>query len=57
MELVYQKASLDKVYQELEGLFLKHTVPIRNNRNNKRDTQKYHYKDKPIVTKNQKNSL
>jgi hypothetical protein len=57
MELLYQKAPLDKVYKELEDLFLKHTVPIRNNRKNPRDTQKYRYKDKPIVTKNQKDSL
>ncbi|MBS1500788.1 MAG: IS4 family transposase, partial [Bacteroidetes bacterium] len=57
LELLYQKAPLDKVYKELEDLFLKHTVPIRNNRTNPRDTQKYRYKDKPIVTKNQKDSL
>jgi hypothetical protein len=57
IELLYQKAPLDKVYQELEDLFLKHTVPIRNNGKNPRDTQKYRYKDKPIVTKNQKDSL
>jgi hypothetical protein len=57
LELLYQKAPLDKVYRELEDLFLKHTVPIRNNRKNPRDTQKYRYKDKPFVTKNQKDSL
>lgn len=57
MELLYQKAPLDKVYQELEDLFLRHTVPIRSNRKNPRDTQKYRYKDKPFVTKNQKDSL
>lgn len=57
LELLYQKAPLDKIYRELEELFLKHTVPIRNNRKNPRDTQKYRYKDKPFVTKNQKDSL
>ena len=57
LELLYQKAPLDKVFKELEELFLKHTVPIRNHRKNERDTQKYRYKDKPFVTKTQKDSL
>jgi len=57
LELLYQKAPLDKVFKELEELFLKHTVPIRNHRKNERDTQKYRYKDKPFVTKNQRDSL
>jgi len=57
LELLHQKAPLDKVFKELEELFLKHTVPIRNHRKNERDTQKYRYKDKPFVTKNQKDSL
>lgn len=57
LELLYQKAPLDKVFKELEELFLKHTIPIRLNRNNQRDTQKYRYKDKPFITKNQKDSL
>ena len=57
LELLYQKAPLDKVFQELEELFLKHTIPIRKNRKNQRDTQKYRYKDKPFITKNQKDSL
>lgn len=57
LELLYQKTPLDKVFKELEELFLRHTVPIRSNRTNSRDTQKYRYKDKPFVTKNQKDSL
>jgi len=57
LELLYQKAPLDKVYRELEELFLKHTIPIRNDRKNTRDTQKYRYKDKPLTTKNQKDSI
>lgn len=57
LELLYQKTPLDKVFLELEELFLKHTIPIRNNRKNERNTQKYRYMDKPFVTKNQKNSL
>jgi hypothetical protein len=57
MELLHQKAPLDRVVSELEELFLKHTIPIRNNRSNERNTQKYRYMDKPLVTKNQKDSL
>lgn len=57
LDLLYQKAPLDKIYHELECLFLKHTIPIRSNRTNPRNTQKYRYKDKPFVTKNQKDSL
>jgi hypothetical protein len=57
LELLYQKAPLDRVVSELEELFLKHTIPIRKNRRNKRNTQKYRYMDKPFVTKNQKDSL
>jgi hypothetical protein len=57
LELLYQKAPLDKVFNELEELFLKHTIPIRNNRKNERNTKKYRYKDKPFVTKNQKDSI
>lgn len=57
LELLYKDVPLDKVFKELEQLFLKHTIPIRNNRKNTRDTQKYRYKDKPLTTKNQKDSI
>jgi len=57
IELLHQKGPLEPILAELEALFLKHTVPIRNNRTNPRDTQKYRYKDKPIVTKNHRDSL
>jgi len=57
LELLHQNGSTEQVLAELEELFLKHTIPIRNDRNNPRNTQKYRYKDKPIVTKNQKDSL
>jgi len=41
LDLLCQKASLDHIYQELETLFLKHTIPIRDNRTNPRDIQKF----------------
>jgi hypothetical protein len=57
IELLHQNGSTEQILAELEALFLKHTIPIRNNRTNPRNTQKYRYKDKPIVTKNHKDSL
>lgn len=57
IELLHQKGSTELVLAELEALFLQHTVPIRPGRTNPRNTQKYRYKDKPIVTKNHKDSL
>lgn len=57
IELLHQKGQLGPILAELESLFLKHTIPIRNNRTNPRDTQKYRYKDKPLVTKNHRDSL
>lgn len=57
IELLHQKGPLEPILAELETLFLKHTIPIRSNRTNPRNTQKYRYKDKPIVTKNHRDSL
>jgi hypothetical protein len=57
LELLCKKAPLEMVLKDLETLFLKNTIPIRANRTNSRNTQKYRYKDKPLVTKNQKDSL
>jgi hypothetical protein len=57
IELLHKDGSTEQILAELETLFLKHTIPIRNNRTNPRNTQKYRYKDKPIVTKNHKDSL
>lgn len=57
LELLYKDAPLETIVHELESLFLKYTIPIRDNRTNIRNTQKYRYKTKPFVTKNQKDSL
>jgi len=48
---------LDDVFKELEGLFLKNTVPIRNDRTNIRDIDKYKLRIKPKVTKNQRDAI
>lgn len=57
IELLHHKGSTELILTELENLFLQHTVPIRPGRSYPRNTQKYRYKDKPIVTKNHKDSL
>ena len=57
IELLHQNGSTAQVLTELETLFLQHTVPIRPGRTNPRDNPKYRYKDKPIITKNHKDSL
>lgn len=57
IDLLWQNAPLDKVFQELETLFLKNTIPIRNNRTNIREVGKYRNKMKPIITKNQKDAI
>jgi hypothetical protein len=57
LELLYKDAPLEDIVFELESLFLKYTIPIRDNRTNTRNTQKYRYKTKPFVTKNQKDAI
>jgi Transposase DDE domain len=57
MELLYKHAPLDEIFQELEALFLKHTVPIRNNRTIVRHVGKYRARTKPKVTKNQRDAI
>ncbi len=57
LELLYDKAPLDKIFQELEALFLNHTVPIRNNRTIERHVGKYRARIRPKVTKNQRDAI
>lgn len=57
LELLYKQAPLDKVFQELEVLFLKHTVPIRDSRSVKRHVGKYRARIRPKVTKNHKDAI
>jgi hypothetical protein len=57
IDLLYQNAPLENIFHELETLFLKNTIPIRNNRTNLRDMDKYKNKVKPIVTKNQRDAI
>lgn len=57
IDLLCQNAPLEQIVHELEGLFLKNTVPIRTNRTNLRDIDKYKNKVKPVVTKNQRDAI
>jgi len=57
LELLYKKAPIEGIFHELEGLFLKNTVPIRENRSNNRNVGKYRCRLKPKVTKNQKDAI
>ncbi|NRS90584.1 hypothetical protein HNQ02_003529 [Flavobacterium sp. 7E] len=57
LELLFKKTPLDEVFEELENLFLKNTIPIRLNRNNKREAGKYLNRKRLLVLKNQKDAI
>jgi len=57
LELLFKEAPLEEVFKELENLFLQNTIPIRLNRNNKREVGKYRTRVRPLVLKNQKDAI
>lgn len=57
LELLFKEAPLEEVFKELENLFLKNTIPIRLNRNNKRESGKYRTRVRPKILKNQKDAI
>ena len=57
LDLLGQKQPLENVFLELQQLFLKHTVPIRNNRKSTRNKDKFRARVRPKITKNQKDSI
>lgn len=57
LELLFKEAPLEEVFKELENLFLQNTIPIRLNRNNKREAGKYRTRVRPLVLKNQKDAI
>ena len=57
LELFFTKNEMNDIINELKELFKKHLIPIRPNRKFERKIGKYRTRTKPIVTKNQKNSL
>jgi hypothetical protein len=48
---------LEEVFKELESIFLKNTIPIRLNRNNKREVGKHRTQTKPKALKNQRDTM
>ena len=57
LELLYERQPLEKIFHELQELFLNNTIPIRNNRTNTRSKDKFRARVKPKVTKNQKDAI
>ena len=57
LELLIKEASLENIFKELQDLFIQNTIPIRPNRNNKRNVGKYRARIKPQVLKNQKDAI
>lgn len=57
LELLSARQPVETVFFELQELFLKNTVPIRNNRSNKRNKEKFRKREKPKVTKNQRDAI
>jgi hypothetical protein len=57
LELLGKEQPIERVFLQLQELFLKHTIPIRNNRNNPRITGKFKARLKPKVTKNQRDAI
>ncbi len=55
--LFFSTNDMDKTIEELKSLFSKHLVPIRPNRSNERDVDKYRKRLKPKITKNQKDAI
>ena len=55
--LFFSNADMEAIVNQLKILFKQELVPIRSNRSNKRNVGKYRRREKPKVTKNQKDSL
>lgn len=55
--ILLDKKDMDEGIMELKQLFKEHLIPIRPDRSNKRNVGKYRNRIKPIITKNQKDSL
>jgi hypothetical protein len=55
--LFFTNTDMEDIVNQLKILFKQELVPIRPNRSNKRNIGKYSRREKPKVTKNQKDSL
>lgn len=57
ISLFFSNTNMEDVIQELKTLFKQHLVPIRPNRSYQRNIGKYRRREKPKVTKNQKDAI
>ncbi len=55
--LFFSNTNTDNTLSELKELFKKHLIPIRPNRTFERQKDKYRNRQKPKITKNQKDTL
>ena len=55
--LFFSNKNMEDIVNQLKILFKQELVPIRPNRSNKRNIGKYRRREKPKVTKNQKDSI
>jgi hypothetical protein len=55
--LLTKNQPTDVIIEELEKLFLAHTIPIRPNRSNPRNMDKYNRRKRPKVLKNQRDAI
>ncbi|MGB0881247.1 MAG: hypothetical protein ACPGTO_11880, partial [Polaribacter sp.] len=55
--LFFSNTDVEDIVEQLKTLFKKELVPIRSNRSNKRNVQKYNRRKKPKVTKNHKDTI
>jgi Transposase DDE domain len=57
ISLLFSNPNIEEVDKELKALILKYLIPIRPNRTNVRDNDKYTRRRKPKVLKNQKDTI
>ena len=57
IKLFFSKTDMEDIIAELKILFRQHLVPIRPNRKQQRDTAKYRRRERPKITKNQKDAV
>ncbi|NML69124.1 transposase, partial [Chryseobacterium sp. RP-3-3] len=57
LSLLFSNTNINEPMEELKTLFRAHLIPVRPQRSNKRNIGKYRARAKPIVSKNQKDSL
>ena len=55
--LFFSNTNTHQVVDQLKILFKRELVPVRPNRSNKRNVGKYRRREKPKVTKNQKDTM